>query len=356
MLVAGSVTAGLVAGSAGAAALMRSSETDEQTDTGSQAPAVLLGAEPPRHVALIALDAPEGWEKGPTAAVGNLTATLRDVSPGKGHATLALGHRLFTRSGSSGRTPRLLKPMPSFPGDVLDPSHSHGDVLVQLAADSRAAVTRAEQDLTTRLAGWTPRWRISGFRADSRAQDGRGLAKNPFHFTEGFGNPGDQRSVDERALVRRDQGEPAWAVGGTYQVVRIIRLATELWDKDTVEEQEHIIGRRRDGRWLDGTPVQERANFAADPRGRRTPLDSHVRLAAPDPRNPPPLVRRSYSYDRGDGDVGLVFSCFQRDLEAGFETVQRRLAGESMAKYLLTTGGGYYFVPPRGGEWVRAAF
>ncbi|MFD5749778.1 hypothetical protein [Streptomyces sp. NPDC127033] len=56
-------------------------------------------------------------------------------------------------------------------------------------------------------------------------------------------------------------------VGGSYQVVRIIRLATELWDKDSVEEQERIIGRRRNGRWLDGAPVDEQPNYRADPPG-----------------------------------------------------------------------------------------
>ncbi|MFC9428422.1 Dyp-type peroxidase [Streptomyces sp. NPDC056987] len=142
--------------------------------------------------------------------------------------------------------------------------------------------------------------------------------------------------------------------GGSYQVVRIIRLATELWDKDSVDEQERITGRRRDGRWLDGAPVDEQPNYRADPRGSLTPLDSHVRLATPDRRNPAPLVRRGYSYDRGDGDTGLVFSCFQRDLADGFEAVQKRLEGESMAKYLLTTGGGYFFVPPPGDAWAEA--
>ncbi|MFD5749777.1 hypothetical protein [Streptomyces sp. NPDC127033] len=67
------------------------------------------------------------------------------------------------------------------------------------------------------------------------------------------------------------------------------------------------------------------------PRGRLTSLDSHVRLATPDRRNPAPLVRRGYSYDRGDGDTELVFSCFQRDLADGFEAVQKRLEGEAMA-------------------------
>ncbi|MFE2597051.1 Dyp-type peroxidase [Streptomyces sp. NPDC059396] len=216
------------------------------------------------------------------------------------------------------------------------------------------AVDGPEVTVGVGLAGRRVRWRIDGFRAANRVEGGRGLARNPFHFTEGFGNPAGERETAERTLVRAGQGEPDWAVGGSYQVVRIIRFATELWDKDSVHEQERIIGRRRDGRWLDGTPTDEEPNFAADPKGRLTPLDSHVRLAAPDRRNPPPLVRRSYSYDRGDGDTGLVFSCFQRDLAQGFEAVQKRLEGEAMAKYLLTTGGGYFFVPPPGDAWLDA--
>lgn len=81
-----------------------------------------------------------------------------------------------------------------------------------------------------------------------------------------------------------------------------------------------------------------------------------MRLAAPDRRDPPPLVRRSYNYDRGSGDSGLIFSCFQRDLATGFEAVQKRLEGEAMAKYILTTGGGYFFVPPPGDAWIDGLF
>ncbi|MFE4537752.1 Dyp-type peroxidase [Streptomyces scopuliridis] len=255
--------------------------------------------------------------------------------------------------GGGGR-PRQLAEMPAFAGDLLDPAGSHGDVLVQVAGDRAGEVRTAVERLLPAVPGWRERWRIEGFRAGNREEGGRGLARNPFHFTEGFGNPAGDRETADRALVRAGQGEPEWAVGGSYQVVRVIRLATELWDRDSVSEQERIIGRRRDGRWLDGAPTDEEPNFAADPKGRFTPLDSHVRLAVPDRRDPPPLVRRSYSYDRGDGDTGLVFSCFQRDLAKGFEAVQKRLEGEAMAKYLLTTGGGYYFVPPPGDHWIDA--
>jgi deferrochelatase/peroxidase EfeB len=35
-------------------------------------------------------------------------------------------------------------------------------------------------------------------------------------------------------------------------------------------------------------------------------------------------------------------------VELGFATIQRRLAGEALEKYLLPFGGGYYFVLPDG--------
>ncbi|WP_329392582.1 Dyp-type peroxidase [Streptomyces sp. NBC_01716] len=279
---------------------------------------------------------------------------MRTISGDRISVTFGAGASLFEGAGVPG--PRQLKAMPSFLGDLLNPARSHGDLLVRVAGEDAEAVREAVERVKTVAAeaGWVVRWAIEGFRADNRVEEGRGLSRNPFDFTEGFGNPVSEREVADRVVVREGQGEPEWAVGGSYQVVRVIRFATELWDKDSVDEQERIVGRRRDGRWLDGAPVSEEPNFAADPKGRLTPLDSHVRLAAPDRRNPPPLVRRSYSYDRGDGDTGIIFNCYQRDLVEGFEAVQKRLEGEALAKYVLTTGGGYFFVPPPGDAWIDA--
>ncbi|MCK1823551.1 Dyp-type peroxidase [Streptomyces sp. XM83C] len=57
----------------------------------------------------------------------------------------------------------------------------------------------------------------------------------------------------------------------------------------------------------------------------------------------------------GAEDQGLIFSCFQRDLDKGLEAVRHRLQGEAMSNYTLTAGGGYFFVPPPGGAWRAAA-
>ncbi|MEV0210652.1 Dyp-type peroxidase [Streptomyces sp. NPDC050788] len=273
------------------------------------------------------------------------------IDGGKIAAWLALGDAALPPH--AGR-PRHLKRMPLFAGDVLDPEQSHGRLLLQITGTSAQAVQDAAAQSLSKLPQWQIRWRMDGVRPENRTEAGRGLARNPFHFTEGYGNPASPAELDDRATVKAGQGEPGWAVGGSYQVIRIIRLATGFWDRDTVQEQERIIGRRRDGRWLDGTPADERAVFASDPDGKVTPLDAHVRRAAPDRRHPPPLVRRGYNYHRGADDQGLIFSCFQRDLTQGFEAVQHRLQGEAMAKYTLTVGGGYFFVPPPGNSWLNA--
>ncbi|MGW0939734.1 Dyp-type peroxidase [Streptomyces sp. NPDC002666] len=337
---------------AGGASLAGRHVLEAEADEGPVLPPHLQGAVPGAHAVFVALDPlkPGAVSEKELRRVVQCVNASRSVGM---ESWIGLGKPLLRQKRER---PRQLMAMPVFAGDVLDPSHAQGALLLQCTGRNAGDVQSAVERLLGDLPGWRVRWRIEGFRNENRAENGRGLARNPFHFTEGFGNPDDIRGVLDRALVRADQGEPAWAVGGSYQVVRIIQLATELWDKDSVPEQQRIIGRGRDGRWLDGTPNGEQPNFAADPNGKVTPLDSHVRLAAPDRRSPPPIVRRGYSYDRGNGDTGLIFSCFQRDLTKGFEAVQKRLKGEAMAKYVLTIGGGYFFVPPPGTAWVDALF
>ena len=63
------------------------------------------------------------------------------------------------------------------------------------------------------------------------------------------------------------------------------------------------------------------------------------------------ILRRGFSYSlgfdaAGHFDQGLLFQCFQRDLEAGFVTVQNRLNGEALEEYITPVGGGYFFALP----------
>jgi deferrochelatase/peroxidase EfeB len=258
--------------------------------------------------------------------------------------TVSVGVSLFDeRFGLGDRRPRGLVEMSSFPNDVLDPAWCGGDLSVQVCAESpeRAA---AVVDEVAAVPGLALRWRMPGFRLDNHVgAGGKPSATNLFGFTEGAGNP-------DRPDVWVAADELAWAAGGTYQVVRLIRLATPLWDADPVPRQEAVFGRTKVGNrpFGRGTETDE-PDYAADPDGQVTPLDAHIRRA--NPRTPESMahriLRRGYSYRR-DGDEGMVFVCYQKDLERGFVATQKRLDGEALQKYVLPFGGGYFFTLPGG--------
>jgi deferrochelatase/peroxidase EfeB len=330
----------------------------ERRPTGTSTTTPLNGAlasPPPLHAVVAALDL-EVSGPGPVADAARRIAERVDAT--RASVLIGLGASLFERAGLVDRRPRQLATMPRFPGDVLDPQRCHGDLLVEVGAASAEDAGKAFDGIVGDL---PMRWRMAGFRDGVRVDAGRPLSTNLFGFIEGHGNPAAD-SVADVVRVGPGQGEPAWATGGSYQVVRIIQFATALWNKDPVEEQERIIGRRRDGRWLDGTAATGEPAFAADPNERDTPLDAHVRRANPRTGPPPPLLRRGYSYRGKDAagrdESGLLFIAYQRNLAEGFEAVQRRLAGERLGRYVLTVGGGYFFVPPSapGAWWGSALF
>ena len=80
----------------------------------------------------------------------------------------------------------------------------------------------------------------------------------------------------------RDDGEPTWAVDGTYMVARRIRMRVEFWDRTALHTQEAIIGRLKDtGAPLDGVYETDVPAYASDQDGSSTPLTADIRLAIP---------------------------------------------------------------------------
>jgi deferrochelatase/peroxidase EfeB len=278
-----------------------------------------------------------------------------EVPPDGLTVTFGVGSTLFDeRYGLASAKPKHLDPMRAFPNDDLNPAWCGGDMLLQLCAGSADVVLHALRDIAKHTrGGMQVRWRLDGYLAPPRPA---GVPRDNLGFMDGISNPEVERpAVADRLLwVVPGSGEPEWAVGGTYHVVRLIRMFIEFWDRVSLHEQQTMIGRYR----ASGAPIGMKSyldapDYATDPYGLDVPLSAHMRKANPrTPESEPSrILRRSYNYDlgtdlNGDLNMGHAFNCFQQDVARQFEAVQQRLLNEALDDYVSPFGGGYFFDLP----------
>lgn len=273
--------------------------------------------------------------------------------------TLSVGSALFdSRYQLEALIPAQLQKMTRFPNDALDASLCHGDILLQICANTTDTVIHALRDIIKHTPDLlSVRWRREGFISQHAARSrGEETPINLLGFKDGTANPDSKNSalMDDVVWVTAGQQEPAWTLGGSYQAVRIVQFKVEFWDRTPLMEQQTIFGRDK----YSGAPLgmhheHDVPDYKADPDGNIIALDSHIRLA--NPRTPETqsslMLRRGYSYSlgatkSGQLDMGLLFVCYQHDLNLGFIAVQKRLNGEALEEYIKPIGGGYFFVLP----------
>ena len=365
-------------GGAGIAALVAGSEQAVASDVafhGARQAGIATPAQP--HAALLAFDVLAEERAGLTDLLRTITERARFLTAGGTPAdpgiaaapndsgvlgptvpadrltvTLGVGASLFDdRFGLAARRPGGLTAMPPFPDDHLDPARTHGDLSLQLCADNRDTVLHALRDIARHTRGGMQiRWRIDGFTSPPRPD---GTPRNLLGFKDGTSNLETSGEMERYVWLPAATDQP-WTAGGSYQVIRVIRMLVEFWDRVSIGEQERMIGRRRDsGAPMDGNHERDVPDFAADPVGAAIPLTSHIRRANPrtEQSDASRIRRRPYNYDAGvdsvgDLDMGLVFVAYQRDLERQFGAIQRRLEGEALVDYVQPVGGGYFLILP----------
>ncbi|MET9465388.1 iron uptake transporter deferrochelatase/peroxidase subunit [Streptomyces sp. NPDC006544] len=289
-----------------------------------------------------------------------------DSGPSSLTVTFGFGHSFFERTGLTDRRPAALDPLPDFSSDRLDAQRSNGDLWVQIGADDGLVAFHALRALQ-KDAGDAARlrWQMNGFNRSPGATATPLTARNLMGQVDGTNNPKPaEADFDKRIFVQGTvPAEHAWMVGGSYAVVRRIRMLLDHWDQQSLTQQEQVIGRTK----ATGAPLTgggETTAMKLDARGADgkpvIPSNAHARISAPAQNGGAAMLRRPFSFHDGtasDGapDAGLLFICWQADPMRGFVPVQRKLdRGDALSEFIRHESSGLYAVPPgaRAGEYV----
>lgn len=277
--------------------------------------------------------------------------------PSRLTVTFGFGPSLFEKRGLglAGKRPAALEPLPSLPGDVLNPGESGGDVCVQACSDDPQVAFHAVRNLARIGRGTVAmRWSQLGFGRTSSTSRSQDTPRNLMGLKDGTANIRAEDGEDmERFVWVGDEG-PAWMRGGTYMVTRRIRMLLEVWDRASLQDQERTIGRHKySGAPLGGSEEFEPLPLEARRNGHPViPRDAHVRLASAGENGGARILRRGYSFtdgvdeSLGELEAGLFFISFQRHPEQ-FVAIQRRLGRfDALNEYIKHVGSALFAIPP----------
>ncbi len=272
-------------------------------------------------------------------------ASEREMRADRATITLGLGPGVFARNRFGvGPAPVALEELPAFPGDRLEAALCGGDVCVVAAGADAVAVREALGALEHAASGAAHvRWRQDGFLVRRAGEPAQGTPRDLLGFKHGTMNLRRGKDLDRHVWAAR--GERSWMQGGTYLVVRDVRLHREAWERLPVADQERVIGRRRDT----GAPLGRVNEFDPLPLADEAliPPDAHSRLSSPRANGGIAMLRRGYSFIGDDGGAGLLFLAYQRDPRRQFVPVQRRLAAhDALSRFIVHVGSAVFAIPP----------
>lgn len=290
--------------------------------------------------------------------------------------TFGFGPSLFRdaggkdRFGIADRQPKALRDLPHFPADILDPARSGGDLCIQACADDPQVAVHAVRNLARLGFGTVSvRWSQLGFGRTSTTSTSQSTPRNLFGFKDGTANVKAEETealTDHVWVGAGDDAAAAWHVGGSYCVARRINMTIELWDRQTLGDQEAFVGRTKDsGAPLSGGDEFTEPDFAMPGSNDQPiiPANSHVALVHPSAHDGARMLRRGYNFVDGSDplgglNAGLFFLAYVRNPDTHFTPVQLAMAkNDALMEYLKTTGSALFAVPPgaKPGEWVGQA-
>jgi deferrochelatase/peroxidase EfeB len=290
-----------------------------------------------------------------------------DLSPARLTITFGFGPSLFGKDRPfdlDAHRPDALVDMPTFTGDQLAPDATGGDLSIQACSDDPQVAFHAVRQLARLGSGAAKiRWVQSGFLPNTKSGQ---TTRNLMGFKDGTKNPvlKDTAAMDKNIWVGEEG--PNWMRGGSYMVVRRIRIALEHWDTMRIGFQEQTVGRHKGtGAPIGGKNEFDEADYdATDTDGNSIIAENaHIRLAAPVNNDGATILRRPYSYNNGanftaerwppwrqdmEYDAGLFFMCYQRDPRTGFIRIFDKMSKFDMMNQFVTHVAGAFFAIPAG--------
>jgi dye decolorizing peroxidase len=252
-----------------------------------------------------------------------------------------------------GLGPRLVRAIdPTLPGaedlpvfrsdDGLAADATGGDLLIAVYASDAAALHPVAEHVLAAIPGARRRWAQQGVRGSGTGT----VVRNPLGYHDGIIVPHTEDELAESVWLASGP-----AAGGTVAVIRRLRLDVAGFSALAPGAQDAVIGRERaSGAPLSGGSRDDQVDLGAKtPEGEyRIPARAHARAAHPSFTGSPLMLRRGYAFSNAgpERDDGLLFMCFQNDLQTFVRTQHRLDETDDLMTFTRVTASASFLIPP----------